>query len=267
MRAKQKGNNMFNIFKSNKNKYLEDRLENFKETESYIINSNYNNVVRRFISLFSTDTKKVRQFCAKNNEYSTIKLHDQDRYSYEILISRHLNGEGKMLCVTNEYINNYSDWAVADIVKHSFTIREISKRISNHNLPLIPCLSKSGRIHIYYFAGVEINKDLLSQIFKGYLKKIGLIEENKQLCDIIEVRYPKKIILPYFNYKETSTCAVIYGKKVSLKFFLAWAQMLQKHELEKLIYNLNTRKYRLARFHEKSYLLERLHEKSIYKIT
>lgn len=155
----------------------------------------------------------------------------------------HLTGKGAGLRLIALKENCKLRYAALDLDKkcHSspliHTIEEIENKILDLQLPLIPCRSKSGDVHIYCFASEDIDADLFMDKMKEWASLLGYGG-----CE----KFPKQtkrgsredtglaLNLPYYDYENTNRYAIRKGKKLSLEEFIEYAQTSQitQEELE-----------------------------------
>lgn len=63
----------------------------------------------------------------------------------------HLKGEGPGLGVVPIKDDTYCHWGAIDVDKYSLDLAAIGKFIDKHQLPLVPCRTKSGGVHLFVF--------------------------------------------------------------------------------------------------------------------
>lgn len=147
---------------------------------------------------------------------------------------RHIKGETGCGVVPIQD-DNSCQWAAIDIDNHGtdedLDIHAVDRKILEQKLPLVPCRSKSGGIHVYLFLEkpqpsarirVLMSKFALnighggSEIFP----KQGILSEGKDG----KKNKGNWINLPYFAGDATNRYAIHDGKKLSLDDFLALAE-------------------------------------------
>lgn len=148
-------------------------------------------------------------------------------------------------------------WGAIDLDNHGsdkdIDIRGVEKKVSERGLPLIPCRSKSGGVHLYAFFSEPVRADMLRTVLTRWAKELDV--------EGVDCIYPKQgrltinsdgvqalgnwINLPYYGAAEGDGAgtrfAVNNGKKLTLEAFLLHAEsnsidntQLQKYYLDDL---------------------------------
>ena len=125
-------------------------------------------------------------------------------------------------------------------------LKELSKKLENLKLPLIPCRSKSGGVHLYLFCKdwvpAQIVKSKLEELsstlgFGGcevFPKQIQILAERGDVGGWIN--------MPYFNCKDTKRYAIHSGNNLSPEQFLELAEskLLSLEEVKSLKIEVNS---------------------------
>lgn len=120
-------------------------------------------------------------------------------------------------------------WGVLDVDNHAtgeeLNLGAMADMIEDFGLPLIPCRSRSGGIHIYIFLEKAIPARLMQFILKGLRSKlkVGECEVFPKQTEISEERAGNWINLPYHNTKETNRYGWADGSALSLREFVTVA--------------------------------------------
>lgn len=106
-------------------------------------------------------------------------------------------------------------------------IEEMLKTIEENELPLIPCYTKSGGIHLYTFVNEPVPARLIREKLTVFAAVLGF--SGSEIYPRQDTVLSEKgdigqwINVPYFNYKDTTRFAIdLTGKKLTVeKFFNA----------------------------------------------
>lgn len=150
------------------------------------------------------------------------------------LIEKHLKGDGAGIRINPLKENDKLRYFALDLDKNCnespliHSIEEIESIIKKLNLPLIPCYSKSGNVHLYCFAKEDIKATFFVKIMNKWAGLIGYGGCEKfptQTHRANPEDIGKALNLPYFNHKETVRYAIRNGKKLSLEEFIEFANL------------------------------------------
>jgi len=125
-------------------------------------------------------------------------------------------------------------------------LKELSKKLEDLKLPLIPCRSKSGGVHLYLFCkewvSAQLVKTKLEELsaalgFGGcevFPKQIKILAERGDVGGWIN--------MPYFNSSDTKRFAISQGNNLSPEQFLELAEknLLDSTAIEKLTVEVNS---------------------------
>lgn len=155
----------------------------------------------------------------------------------------HLTGKGYGLRLIALKENCKLRYAALDLDKKCHTsplkhsIEEIEKKVKQLGLPLIPCRSKSGDVHLYCFASEDVDAEIFMNKmaeWAGLLGYGGCERFPKQTKRASREDTGLALNLPYFNHEETERYAINKGKKLSLEEFIKYANVSQVTEEELL---------------------------------
>lgn len=163
------------------------------------------------------------------------------------IILKHLNGKGNSLGMFPLKENLTVKFGAIDIDgKHQtnprkHTIEELEEKVRKLALPLIPCQSKSGDVHLYCFTKEEVPARLLVSRLKEWAGLIGYGNVEifpKQTTRLNDKDMGNWINLPYFDHEKTNRFAINKGKKINIEefFSLVEAARISKDELQNFKY-------------------------------
>ncbi len=201
------------------------------------------NLTKRFINLFDAYTNAYGTLVDlkedENGKVNGRNVLKKDELT-EDNFTRHLEGVvGLRLIPLKE--NNKLRYAAIDLDKNNHnsplrdTLSSIEEKIKKLGLPLIPCSSKSGDIHLYCFAKEDIDaKVFMSRINEwSSLLGYGAAEKfPKQVSRINNDDHGQPLNVPYFDAKKTERYAWNKGKKLTLEEFLEYAEISSVTENE-----------------------------------
>lgn len=152
------------------------------------------------------------------------------------VVEKHLDGTGNSLGIVPLKSNNKVKFGVIDIDgKHPtnpriHSIEEIEEKVNKLQLPLIPCQSKSGDIHLYCFTKEEIPAILLIDRLKEWSSLLGYGNVEifpKQNHRIDEKDIGNWINLPYFDHEKTQRFAINKKKKLNIEEFFEYVEIMR----------------------------------------
>lgn len=153
---------------------------------------------------------------------------------------RHLEGVvGLRLVPLKE--NNKLRYAAIDLDKNCpgsplrDTLDSIEEKIKKLGLPLIPCSSKSGDIHLYCFAKEEIDAKIFMARISEWSSLLGYGAAEKFPKQITRINYNDHghpLNVPYFDAEKTLRFAWNKGKKLTLEQFIEYAEISSVTESE-----------------------------------
>lgn len=153
--------------------------------------------------------------------------------------ANHLEGRGKIgLGIVPIRDDGSTFWGAIDLDNHGsdkdIDIRAVEKKVAAAGLPLLPCRSKSGGVHLYIFFNEPVRADMVKQVLTRWAKELEV--------DGVDCIYPKQgkltknsegeqqkgnwINLPYYGQEDKGTdrFAVSNGKRLTLEGFLTQAE-------------------------------------------
>jgi hypothetical protein len=119
-------------------------------------------------------------------------------------------------------------WGAIDVDQYDIDIADIACRIAEHRLPLIPCASKSGGVHLYTFLREPGSADALRRWLSASAAKLGVGGSEvfpKQSTRANAQDIGNWINLPYWRGEER--CAWHDGRWLTLEEFLTLAEDLR----------------------------------------
>ena len=134
----------------------------------------------------------------------------------------HLDGEGPSLGIIPIMADNTSRWGCIDIDTYPIDYRKIINSIRTLQLPLVPCRSKSGGLHIFLFLKKPIAAKLIRAKLREAASALGYADVEvfpKQSTILIEKGDLGNFLnLPYYNaknstryaYKDDGTAATLH---------------------------------------------------------
>lgn len=154
---------------------------------------------------------------------------------------KHLEGRGGIgLGIVPIRDDGSTFWGAIDLDNHGsdkdIDIREVEKKVAAAELPLLPCRSKSGGVHLYIFFNEPVRADMVKTVLTRWAKELEV--------DGVDCIYPKQgkltvnsegerqkgnwINLPYYGQDEKGTdrFAVSNGKRLTLEAFLLKAESM-----------------------------------------
>ena len=165
------------------------------------------------------------------------------------LFERHLDGTGNGLRLIPLKDNNKLRYAAIDLDKKQKTtplkdtIEQIEDKIDKLKLPLIPCQSKSGDIHLYCFTKEDVEPKLLMARMNEWASLLGYGSAEKfpkQTSRLSEEDTGSALNLPYFDYKNTTRFAINKKKRLSLAEFIEFVDVMRVSKEELKSFKLET---------------------------
>lgn len=154
-----------------------------------------------------------------------------DELSFAVL-QRHLNGEQSVGAAPLREGDTVR-WCAIDIDNYTYNIYDIVEAIEDFNIPLMPCLSKSKKLHIYCFFSEEVEAEEAVALLKWYLAAFRCDPKTeifpKQVHTSSKNKFYSWINLPYFaadsdNWRKN---VIKKGEYRSLQDFIAIAHERQ----------------------------------------
>src|SRR5512137_2108994 len=107
----------------------------------------------RFAALFSGLSRAYGVYEIKKNGLAGEKVKGQAKtLTQEVtleLYSKHLEGKSSLGIIPIRDDNTCLFGAIDVDIYKNFDIEEFSKKVYSYNLPLVPCRTKSGGVHLY----------------------------------------------------------------------------------------------------------------------
>ena len=123
------------------------------------------------------------------------------------VIQRHLQGEESIGIAPIKSSGTCSFGAI-DIDNYKYDLLDIVKAIEDFNLPLVPCWSKSKKLHLYIFFEDEAPADEVIKLLQWYVRAFALDKKTevfpKQSKTNSTNTFYSWINIPYFNAEDES---------------------------------------------------------------
>ena len=123
----------------------------------------------------------------------------------------HLNGNGPSLGIIPIMADNTARWGCIDIDTYPIDYRKIINSIRKLQLPLIPCRSKSGGLHLFLFFKNPVSAKLIREKLREVASGLGYSSVEvfpKQSTILIEKGDLGNFLnLPYYNAKNSTRYA------------------------------------------------------------
>jgi hypothetical protein len=120
----------------------------------------------------------------------------------------HLDGVGPSLGIIPIRADNTVSWGCIDIDTYPIDHRKIINNIRSLQLPLVPCRSKSGGMHIFLFLRNPVSAKLVREKLREVASGLGYSSVEvfpKQSTILIEKGDLGNFLnLPYYNSKSTT---------------------------------------------------------------
>lgn len=131
------------------------------------------------------------------------------------VIQRHLQGEESIGIAPIKSSGTCSFGAI-DIDNYKYDLLDIVKAIEDFNLPLVPCWSKSKKLHLYIFFEDEAPADEVIKLLQWYVRAFALDKKTevfpKQSKTNSTNTFYSWINIPYFNAEdETNHRKIVKG--------------------------------------------------------
>lgn len=191
--------------------------------------------VKRFATLFRGNDRSFGQWDPARHKDKSSRT---EKSAYKLdHFELHLNG-AVGLGIVPIRDDGMCMWGAIDIDNHGQTvdtdIKAVEKRVAEKEMPLIACRSKSGGVHLYFFASEPVRAEILRKVLQRWAAELKI--------DGVDCIYPKQarlatndegvkalgnwINLPYFDAENTPRYAVSNGKPVNLDSFLSMAESI-----------------------------------------
>lgn len=190
--------------------------------------------LRRFMTVFRGNPRSFGQWDPNVRDKNKSSWTASGEYSAENFAA-HLSGTmGLGLVPIRD--DGHCFWGAIDLDNHGsdqdIDIRAVERRVMELELPLVPCRSKSGGVHLYVFFSEPVRADWVRNILVRWAKELKV--------EGVDCIYPKQsrlkvdengnrqlgnwINFPYFDADNTVRFAVSNGKKLNLDAFLTAAE-------------------------------------------
>lgn len=130
-------------------------------------------------------------------------------------------------------------WGAIDVDVYPSDIQQVEARCKRLNLPLIPCQTKSGGVHLFLFLKPGVSATLVRSRLSQFSARLGypgveIFPKQSKLAS--ERDTGNWLNMPYYGGDKTDRYAVIGGKQATLEQFIKRAVKLQltAKELEEI---------------------------------
>ena len=148
----------------------------------------------------------------------------------------HLDGEGPSLGIIPIMADNTSRWGCIDIDTYPIDYRKIINSIRTLQLPLVPCRSKSGGLHIFLFLKKPIAAKLIRAKLREAASALGYADVEvfpKQSTILIEKGDLGNFLnLPYYNAKNSTRYA--YKDDGTAASLLEFIELYNRYALDNI---------------------------------
>ena len=135
------------------------------------------------------------------------------------ILIRHLNGENG-IGLSPVLPNGNCNWGAIDIDNYSYNLDDIVKAIYDFNMPLVPCWSKSHKLHIYIFFEDETPLETCIELLSWYRdafacgKKTEIFPKQRKVSE--QNKFYSWINLPYFDADNEANWRKVVGRNGEL---------------------------------------------------
>ncbi len=197
--------------------------------------------LKRFMQLFRGNPRSFGQWDPKIKDKNRRSFTVKEAYT-DFHFSEHLHGVTEQgapaigIGIVPIRDDGTCYWGAIDIDNHGkdedTDILAVEAKVAELSLPLIPCRSKSGGVHLYLFGSEPMRAEHVRKILQRWATDIGV--------EGVDCIYPKQaqlrqndqgeralgnwINLPYYEADNTERYAVNNGKRVTLDQFLDLAE-------------------------------------------
>jgi hypothetical protein len=115
---------------------------------------------------------------------------------------RHIDGK-RPLGIPPIRVDNTCLWGSIDVDQYDIDITEVVQRVEDRNLPLVPCRSKSGGLHLFMFFCAPVDAAAAQSVLRDLAASLGFsgCEIFPKQTKVIEERgdKPNWIVMPYYG--------------------------------------------------------------------
>lgn len=157
-----------------------------------------------FLNYFVSNPEGYGQ--TKVGEIIDGKAQSESRLVYQTatapVLMRHFNGE-ESIGLSPVLPNGNCRWAAIDIDDYAYELVDIINAIVDFDLPILPCWSKSHKLHLYLFFTNEIPCDEAIELLQYYARAFGCKKKTeifpKQKSVSNRNKFYSWINIPYFD--------------------------------------------------------------------
>lgn len=129
---------------------------------------------------------------------------------------QHIKGE-RPLGVSPILVNSTCWWGSIDIDKYDIDLLDIVKKVESMKLPLVPCRSKSGGLHLFIFFAKPLQADLVQAVLRDIAAALGFsgseIFPKQTTVDVKRGNSASWMVMPYFGSTYDGKLKFQYGLK------------------------------------------------------
>lgn len=192
-------------------------------------------VVKRFMALFAGLTRAYGTYKVETTKEAGPKLtgprHTITGEVNESLWQGHLDGRKRIGIVPIRDDSTCRFGAIDIDVYEGLDYQSVARAIKDSNLPLIPCRSKSGGLHLYLFAKEDVGAETLQAKLQEFASVLGyggsevFPKQAKLLTERGDVG--NWINMPYFGGDNSETYGMaMTGAPLSMEDFLEYAEVM-----------------------------------------
>lgn len=189
-------------------------------------------VAERFLRLFVGNQRSSGRYDPRRDraftEYEPLKLAD---------VKAHLTGTMGAGAVPIQDDNSCT-WAAIDIDNHDsdedIDLAAVDQKIQANKLPLIPCRSKSGGVHVYLFLDSPQPAGRIKALMNGWAAAVGhpgseIFPKQGMLANGKDgnKQHGNWINLPYMHVAATKRYAMVGGKVLGVEEFVSRAEAMR----------------------------------------
>lgn len=135
-------------------------------------------------------------------------------------------------------------WGAIDIDTYPLDIPALEAKLKEHNLPLVPCRTKSGGAHLYLFLNTPVAAEKVRNYLLTFASVLGypgveIFPKQVKLASQRDVG--NWINMPYFAGEKGDRYAIIGGKKATPLQFLKRAEGIKEKLTEERLASLAVR--------------------------
>lgn len=191
---------------------------------------------RRFFELFVSNENAygVTVVGEMVNGKAEAKSHLEHKALDRAVINKHLGGTVSVGAAPLRE-GDCVRWAAIDIDNYTGNLQDVVEAIEDFNIPLVPCYSKSKKLHVYCFFSEDAPADKAIELLRAYAimfrcdKKVEIFP--KQARTSANNRFYSWINLPYFDAADQNNHRKAVAKGNRLLTLSEFLQRAEGHQL------------------------------------